>query len=438
MPEPINESVPIGEAQDLGNGRYKVVAITAGKGSSGRYPADTLREAASRNLLSRGTHSFWDHDTASGRHERPERSVRDLVGVFTSDATWDEGMQGLVAEYQVFSPYRQLFSELAEHVGLSIVGDGDVVMENGERVVKSLEHIHSVDLVTRAGRGGKVLSLLESARPSFDADDMAATSGVPVGEPIEEAAGKPVTEPGDKKFLKAMIPHHEAAVAMVAKADLTDPRVKALAAGIKSTQTGEITKMRAWLGDDAPGHSSAPAGMHMESHTHVPVVPATEARPNDTTKEGLVPELSEAEVTALRDSAALAEAARDAALAEAATAKAALAEATARQATRPAITAKVAESKTLGARTQARLVESIVANPPMTDGKVDDAKLTAAIESAVKQAEDEIADYAPARPTSVFGTFGSVAESDTPGGTAELSESDVTSAVGTLFGRKAN
>ena len=32
--------------------------------------------------------------------------------VFTSDATWDEGLQGLVAEYQVFKPYRELFAEL--------------------------------------------------------------------------------------------------------------------------------------------------------------------------------------------------------------------------------------------------------------------------------------------------------------------------------------
>lgn len=350
MPEPINESVPIGEAQDLGNGRYKVVAITAGKGSSGRYPADTLREAANRNLLARGTHSFWDHDTTSGRHERPERSVRDLVGVFTSDATWDEGLQGLVAEYQVFSPYRQLFSELAEHVGLSIVGDGDVVMENGERVVKSLEHIHSVDLVTRAGRGGKVLSLLESARPGFDADDMAATTGVP---------------------------------------------------------------------NDA---------------TQDPPAVVAEASPTDTIKEALVAELSEAEAAALRFSVTEAEAARDAALAEAATARAALADATARQSARPVVAAKVAESKTLGARTQQRLVESIVTALPVADGKIADDALTTAVESAVTAAETEIADYARATPAPLFGVVGSTQESAATSGT-QITESDIDKAAGSAFGR---
>lgn len=351
MPEQITESLEIAEAESLGNGRYRVLCISEGKGSSGVYPRETLIEAANKRLIGRQTFAYLDHPSATEHHDRPERSVRDLAGVFTSEAVWDETHKGLVAEMQVFAPYRELIAEMKDHIGLSIRGDGEVEMREGQRTVTSLAHIESVDFVTRAGRGGKVLSLLESARPGFDADDMAATTGVP------------------------------------------------------------------------------------NNATPDPLAPVAEVHPLNTPKEGLVPELTEAEVTALRDSAAQAEAARDAALAEAATAKTALAEATARQAARAAVAAKVSESKTLGARTQSRVVESVVAALPVADGTIADDTLTAAVEAAVTTAEAEIADYAPAAPTGLFGTFGSVTESAT--GDNDI-DATFTKTAGSAFGRNGN
>ena len=156
-----------------------------------------------------------------------------------------------------------------------------------------------------------------------------------------------------------------------------------------------------------------------------------------TTQEALVAELSEADAAKLRSSVAEAEAARDTALAEAAAATARVALFEAQAAARPVITTKVAESKTLGARTQARIVESLLSALPMADGKVDEPKLTAAIESAVKAAEDEIADYQRPPTTSIFGTFGSAQESaSTPATTgADLSESDLDAAIAAANGR---
>jgi len=421
VPVPINESVQVQEAESLGNGRYRVVAITAGVGSSGRYPVETLREAANRNLLSRGTHSFWDHDTTSGRTERPERSVRDLVGVFTSDAVWDESLQGLVAEYQVFKPYRELFSDLAEHVGLSIVGDGDVVMENGERVVKSLEHIHSVDLVTRAGRGGKVLSLLESARP----DTVNARA---VANGVAEATANERRE----LLQDALKTAFGAEDTYVWVRDFDDTSVWFDLDTPDESATWQLTYT---AGDSGVALSGEPTRVRAETR-YVPVDPAADT-PTQESQEDTMPQIEEAQLRSLEEAAGRVptlESERDAAVQRATTAEAKLAETDARAAARPTVAAKVAESKTLGARTQLRLVESIVGSLPVKDGAIADEALTAAVESAVKAAEAEIADYAPAAPTSLFGTFGSAQESATGEG-AQLTESTVDANIGAAFGR---
>ncbi|CAN5867320.1 DUF305 domain-containing protein [soil metagenome] len=52
---------------------------------------------------------------------------------------------------------------------------------------------------------------------------------------------------GDRQFMRAMIPHHAAAIQMCEESSLTDPRVKKLCDGIISSQEREITEMKALL-----------------------------------------------------------------------------------------------------------------------------------------------------------------------------------------------
>ena len=52
---------------------------------------------------------------------------------------------------------------------------------------------------------------------------------------------------GDRQFLRAMIPHHSAAIQMVRESDLVDPRVKKLADDIIRSQDREIAEMQAML-----------------------------------------------------------------------------------------------------------------------------------------------------------------------------------------------
>lgn len=54
---------------------------------------------------------------------------------------------------------------------------------------------------------------------------------------------------GDRQFMRAMIPHHSAAIQMVRESDLSDPRVRKLAEGIVSSQEREIAEMKAMLAE---------------------------------------------------------------------------------------------------------------------------------------------------------------------------------------------
>ncbi len=54
---------------------------------------------------------------------------------------------------------------------------------------------------------------------------------------------------GDRQFLRAMIPHHAAAIQMCNESSLTGPRVKELCEGIVASQEREIAEMKALLAE---------------------------------------------------------------------------------------------------------------------------------------------------------------------------------------------
>jgi len=196
----IEETAELTErANSARSGRWSVTAISAGVGSSGYYSPEVLEEASRAQLIKEGTPLFFDHPSETDRKARPERSVRDIAAVFTSPASYDPRSQALVGEVQVFGPYRELVNEMAPHIGLSISGSATDITEgeiDGKMVpvVEGLARIDSVDLVTRAGRGGQFVSLLESARQQMDHlhlyDDLEETQ-VPADEPETQQPEQP-------------------------------------------------------------------------------------------------------------------------------------------------------------------------------------------------------------------------------------------------------
>ena len=144
--------------KDDGAGRYRIRIIAPGRGSTGMYTAPNLAESAP--LFVPGTHMFFDHQTMTEDWERPERSVRDLAGVFESGAEiMPDG--SLEADIKVYPSVNGIIRERWADIGVSINGwSVDEIGPDG--VVPPLAGIQSVDFVTRAGAKGAVLEVLES------------------------------------------------------------------------------------------------------------------------------------------------------------------------------------------------------------------------------------------------------------------------------------
>lgn len=145
------------------NGKWRARLIESNvRGSSAYYPAEALEAGAA--LFKAGTQMFQNHLSQDEQWNRPEGDVGNLVGVLESDAVFEE--DGLYADLKIFSHKKEWLKEVAPYVGLSIRANG-VVEESadGTPVLKQFTEVLSVDVVTRAGAGGKFVSLAESAKP---------------------------------------------------------------------------------------------------------------------------------------------------------------------------------------------------------------------------------------------------------------------------------
>jgi hypothetical protein len=145
------------------DGTYNVVLISPGRGSSGYYSEELLREYGAVAFPA-GTHSYLDH-----LGENENRSASKLLGVYPEAAHYEEGV-GLVSKFRPMKHWADFVEEVAPYTGLSIYAQGEGVEEDmdGESVyvVKELlpNIMNTVDLVSYAGRGGHfVESLIESA-----------------------------------------------------------------------------------------------------------------------------------------------------------------------------------------------------------------------------------------------------------------------------------
>ena len=134
--------------------RWKGVLARPGQGSSGFYSEDVLRQYGPA-ALAPGSKAFADHN--------PDRSVRDIVGVYPNGAEYEEGV-GLVGELEVFPHWADFVEAVAPHVGLSIymLGESD---SDGNVTGLIPDSQNGVDLVAYPGLKGSGLveKLYESA-----------------------------------------------------------------------------------------------------------------------------------------------------------------------------------------------------------------------------------------------------------------------------------
>jgi hypothetical protein len=162
------------------DGTMPLKVIAAGWGSSGHYPADVLKRDGP-TAFPAGTQMHIDHPSLSEARERPERSLQTLAAVTVTPAEWQEdgpAGPGLYAQAKPFANYAPLLEELSPHIGVSIRASGFAKTGEAEGrkgpIIERLAQGHSIDFVTKAGAGGKVLQLMESAgrRPITEEDSM--------------------------------------------------------------------------------------------------------------------------------------------------------------------------------------------------------------------------------------------------------------------------
>jgi len=154
---------------------YEIKLIAPGKGSSAFYPSEVLKRDGP-TVFKAGTHVYLNHPTAAEESQRPEGDVANLAGVLTTTAVYHENHSkgpGLYGRMKVFADHAQLVEEKAAHVGMSIRASG--IAESGKTrdgvpVLKQLTGAESVDVVTKAGAGGMILT--EAAKTEYQQGEL--------------------------------------------------------------------------------------------------------------------------------------------------------------------------------------------------------------------------------------------------------------------------
>lgn len=156
-----------------GGPRYRIRLIEGPRwGSSGYYTGEALDSAPA--AFADGTKVYLDHPTASDESERPERSLRDLVGSVSDVVRESDGAWGVL---NVRPHMAELVESLASGGDLDMsirataeAKPGEVDGRRGLIITRFIEG-RSVDLVTEAGAGGRVFELIESARANAPVEE---------------------------------------------------------------------------------------------------------------------------------------------------------------------------------------------------------------------------------------------------------------------------
>lgn len=184
---------------ELTGRRAKVRLIEGDRlGSTGYYPAPVLLRDGPK-IFKKGTPMFIDHQTPDEKALRPFGSITNYAGELAEDAYYDG--DGLYAEVEIFEHLAPTIKALGDRIGVSIRAKGRTVKQNiAGKIVPVVEELllaRSVDFVMKAGAGGKLVSILESAQE--DAEDYS-----------ENEEGRQVMDEATKELLEGLVKATEA------------------------------------------------------------------------------------------------------------------------------------------------------------------------------------------------------------------------------------
>ena len=366
MSELKSDYTPLLERAVRRDGTITVKIISPGWGSSGYYSPEVLTRDIPR-AFPPGTHMFWNHDTPTEETERPEGDLSRLAAVLVTQPQWEEGGKegaGMYADARVFAGYAEAVDEIAEHIGVSIRGmgtqtTGEVEGRKGV-LVGEITKGRSIDFVTEPGAGGRILQVFESAPDATQLPlPVELDEAANVGEWFESQIHMQFTITADNSFGEGRLNKEERIALSSAIGDALEAFRESLKASMPDLYDRAI-----WI-------NSEPSADLKQAESNNP------GKENDT----MTDELKEAQ-NQLKEAVAT--------VADLTAENAKLSERLLLQEAAGFVAEALAKAE-LPDMTRERLAKQLQANPPIADGKIIEADYTAAIETAVTEAQAEIA-----------------------------------------------
>ena len=220
--------------------------IASGVSLNGKYYSGEMLESTGSAAFPVGTLVHADHQTWGEAYDRPEKSVKTIIGAIATKPKLDtvDGVEGLYANVEFTEEWAPRVEQIAPFVGLSIstqyIADETAEREDGVVTVAALVPFptNSVDLVTVPGAKGKLLRALESFSKPPNVEKVKKAMTAEEIEALATALANKLSVTNDDVSEKDSVDVEEVAEAMIT-AGLPKP---AREAAIRRIRRGESVK----------------------------------------------------------------------------------------------------------------------------------------------------------------------------------------------------
>lgn len=220
--------------------------IASGVSLNGKYYSGEMLESTGPAAFPVGTLVHADHQTWGEAYDRPEKSVKTIIGAIATEPKLDtvDGVEGLYANVEFTEEWAPRVEQIAPFVGLSIstqyIADETAEREDGVETVAALVPFptNSVDLVTVPGAKGKLLRALESFSKPPNVEKVKKVMTAEEIEALATALANKLSVTNDDVSEKESVDVEEVAEAMIT-AGLPKP---AREAAFRRIRSGESVK----------------------------------------------------------------------------------------------------------------------------------------------------------------------------------------------------
>ena len=220
--------------------------IASGVSLNGKYYSGEMLESTGSAAFPVGTLVHADHQTWGEAYDRPEKSVKTIIGAIATEPKLDtvDGVEGLYANVEFTEEWAPRVEQIAPFVGLSVstqyIADETAEREDGVETVAAFVPFptNSVDLVTVPGAKGKLLHALESFSKPPNVEKVKKVMTAEEIEALATALANKLSVTNDDVSEKESVDVEEVAEAMIT-AGLPKP---AREAAFRRIRSGESVK----------------------------------------------------------------------------------------------------------------------------------------------------------------------------------------------------